>query len=224
MTAKTPLLTDATCAASAEVETNQRVDVTSHLPVLLIGLRWMFDTPQPDTALQHHHGQQISSVGNRTLRFIPSGWNGHAIVVVEVTHVDYGQPRQPPRNPLDPGELAAFIDLLDGMGEDVVATWNGSPATTGSLALARPAHPALQASVRRYSRGCPQHGGHQFCRCDWYDRGRRQLVSIQDLHREALQRRMAAQIGCDAATEYLTALGGLCGRDGPFTSHPRPGT
>lgn len=105
MTAETTHLTDGTHAEFAGSETSLHVDVMSHLPMLLIGLRWLFDTTQPDMALQQHHGQQIGSVGNRTLRFIPSGWNGHAIVVVDVTHVDYGQPHQPPRNPLAPGEL-----------------------------------------------------------------------------------------------------------------------
>lgn len=197
MTAETTCLNDH--------ETSQHVDVMSHLPMLLIGLRWLFDTTQPDTALQQHHGQQIGSVGNRTLRFIPSGWNGHAIVVVDVTHVDYGQPHQPPRNPLAPGELAAFADLLDGMGEDVVATWNGHPAITGSLALARPAHPTLQAAVSRYTAGCQRHGGNRPCPCDWYVRGHRHIVSIQDLHQEALQRRTTADSEHDAA-RILTAL------------------
>ncbi|MBE5477926.1 hypothetical protein E3G68_005280 [Mycobacteroides abscessus] len=181
----------------AAVASSHHVDVISHLPMLLIGLRWLFDIEQPDTALQQHHGQQIGSVGNRTLRFIPSGWNGHAIVVVEVTHVEYGQqPHQPPRNPLAPGELAAFADLLDGMGEDVASTWNGHPAITGSLALARPAHPSLRAAVSRYTAGCQRHGGTRFCGCDWYARGHRHLVSIQDLHRQVLQRRPTTGTEC----------------------------
>lgn len=205
MTAETTHLTDGTHAEAAESETSLHVDVMSHLPMLLIGLRWLFDTTQPDMALQQHHGQQIGSVGNRTLRFIPSGWNGHAIVVVDVTHVDYGQPHQPPRNPLAPGELAAFADLLDGMGEDVAATWNGHPAITGSLALATPAHPSLQAAVSRYTAGCQRHGGDRFCPCDWYVRGHRHIVSIQDLHQQALQRRTTADNRHDAAGN-LTAL------------------
>lgn len=205
MTAETTLPTDGTHAEVAESETSLHVDVMPHLPMLLIGLRWLFDTTQPDMALQQHHGQQIGSVDNRTLRFIPSGWNGHAIVVVDVTHVDYGQPHQPPRNPLAPGELAAFADLLDGMGEDVAATWNGHPAITGSLALATPAHPSLLAAVSRYTAGCQRQGGDRFCPCDWYVHGHRHIVSIQDLHQQALQRRTTGHNGHDAAGD-LTAL------------------
>ena len=205
MTAESTYRTDGTRVENTEPDNDQYVDVTSHLPMLLIGLRWLFDTPQPDTALQQHHGQQIASVGNRTLRFIPVGWNDHAIVVVDVTHVDYGQPHQPPRNPLDSSELAAFADLLDGMGEDVVATWNGHPAITGSLALARPAHPSLQAAVSRYTAGCQQHGARPFCPCHWYAQGHRDIVSIADLHQQALQHRITADSGHDAAG-YLSAL------------------
>lgn len=204
MIAEITNLTDGTRDENADRAVSRPIDVMSHLPMLLIGLRWLFDTAQLDTALQQHHGQQIGSVGNRTLRFIPSGWNGHAIVVVDVAHVDYGQPHEPPRNPLAPGELAAFADLLDGMGEDVAATWNGHPAITGSLALARPAHPSLQAAVSRYTAGCQRHGGDRLCPCDWYIRGHRHIVSISDLHEQALQRRTPAHRGRDAMANLTT--------------------
>lgn len=64
------------------------VEATAQLPLLLIGLRWLLDTEQPAGALICPHGQTLSSVGNRRLRFSAEGFDGRPAVFVEVGHVD----------------------------------------------------------------------------------------------------------------------------------------
>ncbi|GGT67508.1 hypothetical protein P6B95_02045 [Streptomyces atratus] len=51
-------------------------------------------------------------------------------------------------------------------GLPVRTTWNGLPAVTGSLSLARPAHPTLVTAVQRYHRGCTVHPERRVL-CDW---------------------------------------------------------
>ena len=128
---------------------------TRHLPELLVGLRWLFDTAQPDGAMVSAGGQIVRS-GRRTLRFRPVDWQGHAVIEIVGTAVA-GDPS--PR-----AELEAYAQALDDMGEDVVASWIGRRGQVRSIALARPVHPTLRAAVDRYVAGCPEHPGHQ-CAC-----------------------------------------------------------
>ncbi|KAB7754422.1 Uncharacterised protein [Mycobacteroides abscessus subsp. abscessus] len=121
--------------------TTPALDITANLPALLIGLRWLYDTEQPTHARQDPHGQHLPTPAGRTLHFIPSGTAGHVLIVIEAA-----KPAS-----LAPGELAAFADLLDDLGETVLSTYNGYPGTTAALALARPAHPTLRAAVARFA-------------------------------------------------------------------------
>jgi hypothetical protein len=139
--------------------------------VLAAGLRWLFDTEQPEGSVLEHHGVVLRAAGNRQFGFVPAGWAGHAIVTVDVAEVRwaYGA-NQLPANPLRPGELEDRAALLAALGAEVVRTWNGHPSITGSLALARPAHPSLLAAVDRYRAGCLTHPG-TLCKCGWYAAG-----------------------------------------------------
>ncbi len=129
--------------------------VTRHLPELLVGLRWLFDTAQPDGAMVSAGGQVVRS-GRRTLRFRPQDWQGHAVIEI-VGPAVAGDPS--PRV-----ELEAYVQALDDMGEDVVASWIGRRGQVRSIALARPVHPTLRAAVDRYVAGCLEHPGQQ-CAC-----------------------------------------------------------
>jgi len=129
--------------------------VTRHVPELLVGLRWLFDTVQPDGAMVSAGGQVVRS-GRRTLRFRPVDWQGHAVIEI-VGPAAAGDPS--PR-----AELEAYAQALDDMGEDVVASWIGRRGQVRSIALARPVHPTLRAAVDRYVAGCPEHPGQQ-CAC-----------------------------------------------------------
>lgn len=156
-------------------------EVARHEIVLRRGLRWLHETEQPDDSLLQHHGETVRAQGNRKLTFIPTAWAGHPVIVVAVDSLEYGPP---PRlrclNPIAAGELEAFAELLAELGAEVVRTWNGHPHTSGSLALARPAHPSLAAAVKRYHGGCPAHHT-VFCRCGWCAVGHRRLIRLRDI-------------------------------------------
>jgi hypothetical protein len=154
--------------------------------VLTAGLTWLYDTEQPDGAILHHSGESLPAEGNRRFSFIPAGGSREAIVVVDVAHVgwvDVDPWTKAPANPLGPGELERITDALAELGARVARTWNGYPATTGSLALVRPAHPTLLAAVDRYHAGCLEHPGYGrgdvFCDCDWYGHGNARVIRLR---------------------------------------------
>lgn len=152
--------------------------VTRHLPELLVGLRWLFDTAQPDAAMVSAGGQALRS-GRRSLRFRPVDWQGHAVIEI-VGPAIAGDPS--PR-----AELEAYAQALDDMGEDVVASWIGRRGQVRSIALARPVHPTLRAAVDRYVAGCARHPGQQ-CACG--RRARDCSVSLRAVER-AVRRHQA---------------------------------
>ncbi|MDX3230568.1 hypothetical protein [Streptomyces sp. ME19-01-6] len=150
--------------------------------VLDAGLRWLFETEQPADAWAQHHGEMIPADGNRTYSFVPVGARQHPVVVVDVAKVEWinngPNQLQTPANPLEPGELQALAAELERRGFAVEATWNGSPgAITGSVGLARPAHPTQVAAVERYHAGCQQHPRRSvFCECEAWLAGFRRVV------------------------------------------------
>lgn len=117
--------------------------VTAHLPVLLVGLRWLFDTEQPAGAMQCPAGDSLSSVGGRAFRFIPADRDGRAALGIAVTTGIAG-------DAIGGHEAADFIDLLEGMGEEVLAINSVAAGSFYVLTLARPAHPTLRSAVVRY--------------------------------------------------------------------------
>jgi hypothetical protein len=133
------------------------------------GLRWLYNTPQPDGAVLSHHGVILRTpVENRNIRLIPLPDGSGPIVVLEVARVRYDPEDGTPTNPLAPGELEAFAGALTDLGHEVIATWNGHPGASGSARLARPAHPTLTAAVGHYLAGCPEHPEKSvFCCCGW---------------------------------------------------------
>lgn len=141
------------------------------------GLAWLYDTVQPDTAILQHHGVPVAAVGNRRLSFCPVGVNRLPVVVVDVVGVTYIGDSLRPQNPLVAGELEALAALI-GRSVPVATMWNGHPAVTGSVGLARPAHPSLAAAVARYHARCPEHDS-VFCSrtgCSWYRNGHRTVI------------------------------------------------
>jgi hypothetical protein len=146
--------------------------MTTRTEALAAGLRWLYETEQPDGAALQHHGVTLAVDGNRWFRFLPSGDHREVIVVVNVAEVEWRDVdswTKAPMNPLELGELAKLASELDTLGAHVVDVWNGHPGITGSLRLARPAHPSLLSAVDRYHAGCPEHPKRGvFCDCDWY--------------------------------------------------------
>ena len=154
----------------------------THLACILdTGLGWLYDTVQPDDAHQQHHGIVLHlPTANRWYGFCPSGARNLPVVSVDVTKKEYrfdSDGDSIPANPLEPGELEALADELRHRGFDVDDTWNGHPGTTGSVGLARPAHPTLVAAVDRYRRGCTAHPRRSvFCACEQWTAGFRRVV------------------------------------------------
>lgn len=154
--------------------------MTELATTLTAGLRWLYETEQPDNACQEHHGLLLRApTTNRLYSFIPANDGRRVVVAVNVATIEWidNGPNElkTPANPLEPGELVALAADLRALGFEVTSTWNGHPQTTGSVGLARPAHPSLLAAVDRYHAGClvhPRRGA--FCDCEaWragYDR------------------------------------------------------
>jgi len=149
--------------------------MTTLASVLDAGLGWLYDTIQPDDAHQQHHGITLGvPEANRIYGFCPTGAEGLPVVVVEVAKPEL-RPYQLPLNPIEPEELPALASELEQRGFKVRVTWNGHPAISGSVGLARPAHPTLLAAVQRYHRGCTVHPDRSvFCGCEhWRAEGSR---------------------------------------------------
>lgn len=149
--------------------------------VLDLGLHWLYETVQPDDAHQQHHGESLATEGNRIYRFIPSGARKLPVVVVDVAKVEWTGPDHDryPADPLGPSELDALAGELRRRGLPVDATWNGHPGITGSVGLARPAHPSQVAAVERYIRGCLDHPKRSvFCDCEAWRAGFRRVVHL----------------------------------------------
>jgi hypothetical protein len=150
--------------------------------VLAAGLYWLFDTVQPDGALDSHHGTGPRSAEDRTYSFIPSGHAGMPVVVMEIHE---SAKRWAPRrglmelaNPLTDADVTEFEDRLTKLGHTPARSWNGAGCDTVSMQLAERAHPTLLAAVAKYRRGCPEHAG-PLCSwdgCKWYPDARAKLV------------------------------------------------
>ncbi|MGB8407145.1 MAG: hypothetical protein WCE30_24100 [Mycobacterium sp.] len=111
-----------------------------HLSTVLIGLHWLYDTPQPDEAVvpQQDRGQELMSAGGWRFSFIPAGPSGVPVIVVDSSC-------SPQRlSQVDVDELAGHVD---DFGETVRRARLSGPQ--GILELDRPAHPSLLCAVDR---------------------------------------------------------------------------
>lgn len=107
-------------------------DLEKLRPTLEAGLAWLYDIEQPEDALLQHHGVALPAVGNRWLKFCPQGWAGRPVIVIDVAHVQWGSPYEPPKNPLAHGELHQLASMISR--SPIARTWNGHPGITGSIA------------------------------------------------------------------------------------------
>ncbi|MFE7106597.1 hypothetical protein ACFU98_35155 [Streptomyces sp. NPDC057575] len=149
---------------------------------LTAGLRWLYETGQPDNAWQGHHGLLLRApAANRLYSFIPANDWKRPVVAVDVAKIEWidNGPNElkTPANPLAAGELESLAAELRSLGYEFTATWNGYPQTTGSVGLARPAHPSLLAAVDRYHAGCLVHPKRSvFCDCDAWREGFTRII------------------------------------------------
>ncbi|MHA4774736.1 hypothetical protein L1085_009560 [Streptomyces sp. MSC1_001] len=152
--------------------------MTDLLPLadaLTAGLHWLYETEQPADAWMSHHGQQIPTTVNRFLAFVPTAVSSLPVIVIGVVKPAWKEgPRgdMVPTNPLTPIELPRLAAELEQRGYAVRSTWNGFPGATGSVGLARPAHPSQIAAVDRYRAGCQEHPERSvFCECEAWRAG-----------------------------------------------------
>ncbi|MFB7832044.1 hypothetical protein [Streptomyces sp. NPDC056056] len=142
---------------------------------LAAGLRWLYETEQPNDAWMQHLGQSIPVADNRSLTFAPSGANQLPVIAIEVSWPTWRKGPAGdlvPGNPLAPNELPRLAAALEQRGFSVRSTWNGFPAHSGSVGLARPAHHSQYAAVERYRAGCREHPARSvFCECDSWHAG-----------------------------------------------------
>jgi hypothetical protein len=148
--------------------------------VLTAGLRWLFETSQPDDAHAQHHGERLAADNNRSYRFIPVGAGDLPVIVVDVAKIEWttdGRGDMVPANPIEADELERLAAELERRGYPVRDTWNGHPSITGSVGLRTPAHPGQVAAVGRYHRGCTVHPGRTvFCDCEAWRAGFTRVV------------------------------------------------
>ncbi|MFI6228722.1 hypothetical protein ACIBCR_15575 [Micromonospora echinospora] len=175
-------MTDPTVLEPANVELDDKTR-----DVLAAGLNWLYNTEQPADAALSHHGISTPRIGNRWYWFIQSGYNGLPVVVVQVTDPEWDRTKLDSLllNPLGGvAEMTAYCDALNALGADVTTWWNGK-GDSGSIGLAKPAHPSLLAALQRYRDGCQNtaddgqlhNQGSVFCRCDWYRSRRSKLLT-----------------------------------------------
>ncbi|MGH3585828.1 MAG: hypothetical protein ACRDQ0_05855, partial [Pseudonocardia sp.] len=159
----------------------RRNTVTDLDTILTAGLHWLYETEQPNDAWQHHGLLLTAPTANRLYGFIPANDWKRAVVVVNVAKIEWidNGPNElkMPANPLEAGELDALAAALRGLGSEVTSTWNGHPQTTGSVGLARTAHPSLLAAADRYRAGCLVHPKRSvLCDCDAWRSGFNRIV------------------------------------------------
>lgn len=156
--------------------------MTSLNTILDTGLNWLYDTVQPDNAHLHPRGLTLHlPEANRQYSFCPTGARRPTVVSVDVLKVEWidngPNDLKTPANPLESGELEALAAELERRGFPAQDTWNGHPGITGSVGLARPAHPSLVAAVDRYRRGCTAHPARSvFCDCEAWRAGFTRIV------------------------------------------------
>lgn len=150
------------------------------LAVLGAGLAWLYEVEQPDDAVQQHHGESTAWAPERRITFVPRGWDGTPLVMLDASPERWDHSRKEPvlLNPLTHDEWSDLRRLLDLLGVAIGSEWNGPPGGSGSLALVQTCSRSLEATVTRYLRGCPTHES-VFCYakgCDWFKAGRKRLV------------------------------------------------
>lgn len=149
------------------------------------GLDWLLRTEQPEGAIVSHHGDSLKCHNNRRLIFVPAGSvdNRCPVIVLEVRAArrrETSHDRPLATWGLAPHEMDHLTALLAERGHEVTSTWNGFPASSGSVALGKESlHPTMAAALENYRKGCAAHGGSVFCNCDLFREGFTRLKPLR---------------------------------------------
>lgn len=153
--------------------------------VLQAGLRWLYQTTQPATAIINPRSAWTAIGPRSVLRFVPSGWADRPCIIVE--HLDHAAARASGAllaAPVTFGEVTDLARKLRALGAPVTETHCTGTAVVATIELAQPAEPTLHDAALRYLAGCRvhqsrrcdrprEHGGHS---CSWYRVGHRDVV------------------------------------------------
>lgn len=164
-----------------------RPEWTALEQVVAIGAEWLRTGRQPRKAIMQHHGKGGHAGGTLKVRFAPYGRTGgksaggglDAVVIFDMSEHEWYDWENDERGPVIPpfteGEIAEFKALLERNGLPVRDEWNGAGLRTASFAIAaKTVEPTLNATVRRYLKGCPVHESvfcgreHHHPDCDWH--------------------------------------------------------
>ena len=110
--------------------------------LLAEGLRWLYDTVQPDTAIVHARGAAtVIAPANRIIRWVPLGWGWTANVVLEVAHIDWGLGMGPPLNPMPSSEAISLAVELHHIGVDIADIACTTRCLSAAIVAAPPGTP-----------------------------------------------------------------------------------
>jgi len=182
-------------------------DLRTHLPTVLVGLHWLYDTPQPDDAvLLHGESQVLASASGWRFTFNPTDGAGSPAIVVDAEASGHAISHD------DIDELAGHVD---DFGESVRRAYLSG--TRGVLELHRHAHPSLLSAVARTRGGCrPASMTRQS-----------NAIELADLHQQTLSGLHALPPLAELAPLWPVELGGPRGalpprRDASAAMRARP--
>lgn len=125
--------------------------------VLEPGLRWLFDTVQPDGAEVDPHGEWVKADGYM-FSFRPSvpGTQGPPGPTVVISAVDERSAAESGHNVFTMQDVDNVWWVLDSLEHPVVNVWNGVGNPTASFKMDGSAHPSLLAAVVRGDRNAKE--------------------------------------------------------------------
>lgn len=149
-------------------------DLRVHLSTVLIGLHWLYDTPQPrDAVLLDGHRQSLASAGGWQFTFIPTNDSGSPTIVVD---------SRASRHLLSQNDIDELAEHVDDFGEPVRRAYLSG--TRGVLELHRSAHPSLLSAMARTrsDQRCPVPTTRQSAAVELADLHQQSLTSSPALH------------------------------------------
>lgn len=162
--------------------------------VLRVALDWLYKTEQPHGAGITQHGigsADLPTIPNRRISLLPS-WSGNGPIVSVKVAAPVKASTYLVRNPLAPGELDEWAEVIEDLGYGVVQDWPTEAGVSGSIRLVEQEHPSLTAAYQLYLTGCLTHSrenpvadgetggggtGGSLCRCGWWREPARLLVT-----------------------------------------------
>jgi len=163
-------------------------DLRAHLPTVLVGLHWLYDTPQPDDAvLVDGAGQTLASAGGWRFTFVPANPSGTPSIVVDPAAS---------LHPLSQRDIDELAEHVDDFGEPVRRAYLSG--ARGILELHSKAHPSLLSAVARTRDSQRRPAA---------TNGQSDAVHLADLRQQTLARSPAPRLVAEPGTLWPAQLG-----------------